>query len=191
MELNAPHDLPTLVARAQSGDETAYGAIFERFGDPVYRYLAVRCGDAHLAEELTGELWVRVVEHLPAFRFRHPPSEAAFAAWLYRIAKNLLHDKYRRSAREPGPLTEMMPSSERPLDDQVIAREAHQRLHAAIAQLTPEQREVVLFRFMEERHIADVALLMERSQGAVKTLQYRALHALAGLLGGQRRQQKG
>ncbi len=190
MKPSMEQDLSTLVARAQRGDETAFDAIYESFATPLYLYLTVRCDDPLLVEELASDLWVRVVEHLPAFRFRHPLSEAAFAAWLYRMAKNLLDDVHHRSTQEQVARGGTPSFAEMLLDDQVVVRKAKQRLRAAVDQLLPDQREVVLLRFIEKRRIADVALFMGWSEDAVKTVQYRALHALTSLLGGQRRDQK-
>src|SRR5262245_52240504 len=79
-------DLASTVAQAQLGDQTAFDAIYDRFADALFRYLYARCGDTMLAEELAGDVWVRVVERLPAFRFPPGEPEAAFAGWLYRIA---------------------------------------------------------------------------------------------------------
>ena len=180
----------TLVTRAQSGDAAAFDMLFEHFADPMYRYVYARCRDAHVAEELTGDLWVKVVEHLPAFRFPHTASDLVFRAWLYRIARNLVHDFYRRSGRESVPLTDTTPSSDITPDDYVIQDEARQQLFEAIKQLTANQHEVVLLRFIEERSIAEVAALTGRSEGAVKLLQFRALDALAHVLGGQRKRKR-
>lgn len=180
----------TLVTRAQSGDGAAFDTLFEHFADPMYRYVYARCRDAHVAEELTGDLWVKVVVHLPAFRFPHTPSDLVFRAWLYRIARNLVHDFYRRPSRESVPLADTMSSSDISLDDHVIQDEARQQLVEAIKHLTANQHEVVLLRFLEERSIAEVATLTGRSEGAVKLLQFRALDILAQVLGGQRKRKR-
>ncbi len=181
------HDLASIVVRAQAGEQAAFDAIYDRFADPLFRYLYARCGDAGLAEELTGDLWVRVVERLPAFRFPRDAPEAAFAGWLYRIARNLLIDASRRRSSGNVPLAETISSSEEAPDERVIVGEEHQELRTAIEKLTPEQREVLMLRFVEECSNAEVAQLTGRAEGAVKVMQHRALNALAGILGGQRR----
>jgi RNA polymerase sigma-70 factor (ECF subfamily) len=177
-------DSADTISRAQRGDQEAFDAIYARFADPLYRYLYARVGDGAIAEELFGELWLRVVERLGAFRPPASGAEHAFAAWLYRIAHNLAVDSLRRRgglpldaeivSREPGP------------DEQVIGGEERTTLRDALAQLTPDQREVVVMRFYEERSSAEVAALTGRSEGAVKVMQHRALHALARLLGVER-----
>jgi RNA polymerase sigma-70 factor (ECF subfamily) len=182
-------DLASTVAQAQLGDQVAFDAIYDRFADALFRYLYARCGDVALAEELTGDVWVRVVERLPAFRFPAGDPDAAFAGWLYRIARNLVIDSYRRRRHHAHvPLSDTLSANEAPPDEHVIAGDDRRALRAAIEQLTAEQREVVLLRFVEERTNAEVALLTGRSENAVKVMQHRALGALSRLLGGRRGQ---
>ena len=180
-------DLTGTVAAAQAGDQAAFDAIYDRFAEPLFHYLYARCGDAELAEELTGDLWVRVVERLPAFRFRGNAPEAVFAGWLYRIARNLMTDAYRRRDHTNLPLVETIPSHAMPLDARLIAEEEQRELCTALERLTTEQREVLQMRFIEERSPTEVARLTGRSEGAVKVMQHRALGALARMLGVQRR----
>ena len=179
-------DLAEAVRQAQQGDQAAFTAIYEQFAAPLFRYVLVRCGDVGLAEELTSELWLRVVERLPAFRCPADHPEKAFPAWLYQIARNLAIDAARRGGTAALPLPETMIAREAPLDEWVIGREEQQALCAALAHLTPEQRDVLLLRFLEAYNTADVARLLGRSEGAVKGLQHRALAAVARTLGGQR-----
>ncbi|MCG8346226.1 MAG: sigma-70 family RNA polymerase sigma factor [Chloroflexales bacterium] len=175
-------DLASIVARAQAGDHAAFDAVYDRFADPLFRYLYARCGNTTLAEELTSELWVRVVERLPRFRFPRDNPEAAFAGWLYRIAQNLVTDHYRRKANTDVTLAETISNRDAAPDEQVIASDKQRALHAAMEQLTPDQREVIMMRFIEERSHAEVAQLTGRSEGAVKVMQHRALEALARLM---------
>jgi RNA polymerase sigma-70 factor (ECF subfamily) len=172
--------------RAQEGDHAAFDAIYDQFADALFRYLYARCGNAGLAEELTGDVWVRVVERLPTFRFAGTNPEAVFAGWLYTIARNLMIDSYRRKRTVQVPLTETISSHDMLPDEHVIASDERQALRAAIEQLTADQREVVLLRFVEERSNAEVAQLTGRSENAVKVMQHRALTTLARTLGVRR-----
>jgi RNA polymerase sigma-70 factor (ECF subfamily) len=172
--------------QARGGDQAAFAAIYDHFAEPLFHFLLVRCRDAAVAEELTGELWMRVVERLPAFRCPRDNPQMALAAWLYQIARNLAIDSYRRRSAAQVPLAETIPSCEAPLDERVIGGEAQQELCAALSKLTPEQREVLLLRFIEQRSTAEVAALTGRSEGAVKVMQHRALDAVARVLGVKR-----
>ncbi len=179
-------DLVQLVQAAQAGDRVAFDSIYERWATPMFRYLYLRCGDVSTAEELSGDLWVRVVERLPSFRFPSSGQEAAFAGWLYRIAKNLLIDASRRRGNNNVALSDALVSSETAAEEQVLVGEEHADLREALDHLTAEQREVLLLRFVEERRVDEVARITGRSENAVKVMQHRALGALARLLGGER-----
>jgi len=179
-------NLSEVLTRAQEGDQRAFDVIYQRFGDPLFRYLYARCGDASQAEELHGDLWLRVVERLGSFR--PPPNgvDAAFAAWLYRIAYNLVIDSVRRRHGSGVPLDLDIASREPAPEEQIIAASETEALRAAIDRLTPDQREVVVMRFFEERSNAEVAALTGRTEGAVKVMQHRALGSLARFLGIER-----
>ena len=172
-----------LVARAQEGDRAAITAIYERFADAVFRYLYSRCGNVTVAEDLASDLWLRVVERLPTFRFKGEQSETVFAAWIFRIAANLTIDTFRSRKTDTVPLTDDITSHTRLPDEQVVAGEEHAELRAAIEQLTVDQREVLLLRFVSRNSNAEVARLLGRTEGSVKLLQHRALGALARMLG--------
>ncbi|NTU78909.1 MAG: sigma-70 family RNA polymerase sigma factor [Chloroflexales bacterium] len=179
-------NLSEVLARAQRGDQRAFDLIYHRFADPLFRYIYARSGDASQAEELHGDLWLRVVERLGSFR--PPPSgvDAAFAAWLYRIAYNMVIDSVRRRGGPGVSLDIEIVSHDPAPDEQIIVASEAEALHAAIERLTPDQREVVVMRFFEERSNAEVAALTGRSEGAVKVMQHRALKTLARLLGIER-----
>src|SRR5689334_8111396 len=91
-------NLETIIALAQRNDHSAYEQLYGRFVDQLYRYLYVRCNDPDVAEEALGELWLRVVQHLPQFRIPDSGVDQAFTSWLYRIARNLSVDvqRYKR-----------------------------------------------------------------------------------------------
>jgi RNA polymerase sigma-70 factor (ECF subfamily) len=178
-------DLAALLQQAQAGDAAAFDAIFNHFAPPLFRYLYARCGDVDMAEEIASSTWVRAVERLASFRIdksKASSPEIAFAAWLYRIGHNLLIDAHRRAGRGTVPLDESLEQDNVSIDERVLAAESRQELQSALMQLTPEQREVIVLRFIEEWSTADVARATGRTEGAVKALQHRALATLARLL---------
>src|SRR5687768_11261775 len=128
-------DLSEAIERVQQGDQRAFDLIYDRFADALFRYMYARCGDPTLAEDLLGDLWVRVIERLSSFH--RPPSgvEPAFAAWLYRIAHNLVIDSFRRKRARNLPLDPGLTAWEPPPDEQAILRDERRQLHAAIARL--------------------------------------------------------
>jgi RNA polymerase sigma-70 factor, ECF subfamily len=178
-------DLAVLLRQAQAGDASAFDLIFQRFATPLFRYLYVRCGDVDMAEEIASSTWVRAVEQLASFQIGKSNSstfESAFGAWLFRIGHNLMIDAYRRRSRSTVPLEDSLVQGDMHVEEHILDTETHQELRTALLKLTPAQREVVLLRFVEERSTAEVAHLTERTEGAVKALQHRALAALARFL---------
>jgi len=178
-------ELGTIIALAQRNDQGAYEQLYGRFVDQLYRYLYVRCNDAGLAEEVLGELWLRVVQHLPQFRIPAKGADQAFVSWLYRIARNLSVDAMRYKHKYIYGIPEMIESPEPLAEDRVVAEDDRQLLDKALTTLTIEQREVILLRFHDDRTISEVAELTGRTETAIKGLQHRAVGALARAMGVQ------
>ncbi len=169
-----------LLKRAQAYDEQAIAQLYDQYAPRVYAYLYRRLQDAQLAEDLTGEVFVRLLEALQSEQFWH----TSFRAWLYRVAHNLVVDVYRRRAVGTTLPLDDRPSlanSEEPPETVVEQREALDCLRKAVKQLTPEQQQVLVLRFGERLKAKEVAEIMNKSVGAVEALQHRALAALRRL----------
>lgn len=165
-----------LLKRAQSYDEQAIGELYDHYAPLLYAYLYRRVQDAQLAEDLTSEVFVRVLQAIQDERFWH----TSFRAWLYRIAHNQVVDYFRHQAR-----VTMLPLEEHLVadsgDDLEMAHEekrTHAAVGAAIRRLTPDQQQVLTLRFGEQMKTQEVADIMNKSLGAVEALQHRALAAL-------------
>ena len=179
------HDETALVERAVGGDTDAFGVLYQRHMDAIYRYVYLRVGDTEDAEDLTEQTFLKAWEALPGYKQRGNP----FTSWLYRIAHNVVVDHHRR--RRPilsTPLAERGDQASRPSTtlDQVIQAEEADTLAAAIAQLPEEQQQIVILRFVEGLRHAEVARIMDKSEGACRVMQHRALAALNRLLAGVR-----
>jgi len=177
------NEIAELIARAQQNDQEAYEQIYQRYVDHLYRYLYIRCRDTSVAEEVLGDVWLRVVQYLPRFQIPSSGADRAFATWLYRIGRNLLSTATRKQRWQTTVMPEWLQCSDPDLDDYMIIQDERLELARALAQLTPDQRDVILLRFHEEHTSADVAALTGRTHGAVKALQHRALNTLARELG--------
>ena len=166
-----------LLARARRLDDDAWQLIFERHYPRLYSYIYYRVGDAQTAEDLCGELFERAIQNIHRFKSR----DGGLAGWLTRIAQNLVRDYYRRrQTRPPDPMTlnETWADERRPPDHHLLHHEATDYLRTALQKLTPEQRDVILLRFVAQMRTPDVAALMNKTPGAIKALQPRALAAL-------------
>lgn len=170
--------LPTdaeLIARAQSGDVEAFGELYERYLDPIFRYVRLRLGDERAAEDLTEMVFVRSFENLYRYRERGLP----FSSFLYQVARNLLVDHFRRQPPEISleDLPGEMPGAPA-LDEKIIWRDEVRAVEYALAQLPPDYQEVIRLRVVLGVPTASVATYMGRSEGAVRVLLTRALRSL-------------
>ncbi len=186
MQSLADRHLVDIIKAAQQHDSAAFDHLYAHYTDALYRYIYARCGDTAAAEELLGDLWLRVVERIARFRLPDHGAEIAFTAWLYQIARNLVIDRYRKHKHTNSLLDDTWQSADPLVEDEIERRVHHHALQAALTTLTPDQREVVVLRFFEERTSSEVARLTGRSETAVKALQHRALGALARVLGAWR-----
>jgi RNA polymerase sigma-70 factor (ECF subfamily) len=171
-----------LIQAAQEHEQSAFDQLYSHYADALHSYLYSRCGDPVLAEDLLGDLWVRVVERLPSFRLPASGAEVAFTGWLFQIARNLVIDQQRRKRRTDVPLTEGVRSGALAPELAAEQHEEAQALYSALAILTPDQREIVVLRFFQELTSAEIAARTQRTEGAVKALQHRALATLARAL---------
>ena len=164
------------VRRAQSGDADAVADLYHAHAPAIFRYFALRVEDQASAEDLTAEVFTKMVSALPAYTDRGVP----FAAWLFRIAHDRLIDHYRRSAlRRSDPLDDRLPDGQPSIESQAIRRTEDQQLHSLIDELTDEQRMVVQLRFVEGYSLEETAQVLNKTVGAIKSMQHRALRQLA------------
>jgi len=166
-----------LVERVQQGDPEAAGALYDRFHLRIFRYIWARVNDRQTAEDLTGEVFVRMVAQLPAYQVTGAP----FEAWLYRIARNLVIDNQRKRGQYLAvDLTnaEGVQTSEGNPATLVESALMIERLALALRNLDPVQAEVIRLRFLAGLSIKETAASLEKSVAAVKALQYRGLATL-------------
>jgi RNA polymerase sigma-70 factor (ECF subfamily) len=164
-----------LVARAQKGDADAFGCLYRRYVEAIYRYLSVRLRDVQEAEDLTEDVFFRSFQSLSGYRERGWP----FSAFLYRVAKNMLIDYYRQKKPEIGlAAAERTPDSLRPLDDHVIRGEQLGVLRQALDTIPPNYREVVILRVILSLPTSVVARWMNQTEGATRVLLHRALESI-------------
>jgi RNA polymerase sigma-70 factor (ECF subfamily) len=170
-----------LLAAAMQYNEAALGELYDRYEAKIYSYIYRRTGDQPLAEDMTAQVFLKMLESIRDRKAWH----SSFSGWLYRIAHNLVIDHYRRRDRQHVMDIEEAPPMASDLEDPIQTAEMNldaERLRAAIQRLTDEQAEVVSLRFLEGYSIAEVAALTNRTEGAIKALQYRAVTTLRGLL---------
>ena len=176
----------TLIPACQRGDAGAVEGLYDLYADRIYHYVLARTGDVSASEDLTADVFLRVIQHVHRFKLDTARPSASVSAWLYRIAANLVADHHRARQRRPTvnieedvPLISAAPD---PLQ-QAERREALERLSGALEKLTEDQRLVVLCKFGEDMSNAEAADCLGKTEGAIEALQHRALRTLCRLLG--------
>jgi RNA polymerase sigma-70 factor, ECF subfamily len=165
-----------LVERAQRGDRTALEELYLLHFDRIYSYLHMSVGSRHDAEDLTTQTFVKMLESIGRFRWKSVP----FSAWLFRIAHNLAMDHFRAKRRwqpEEEP-PEPVGAEEASAEDQAFAAMGNASLLELIARLSPEQRHVLTLKFVFRFSNGEAAAILGKTEGAVKSLQHRALRSL-------------
>lgn len=165
-----------LVQRAKNGDANALVEIYETNQPTIYTYVFYRVGDVHLAEDLTAEVFVRMIHKLKTYQ----PNSRPILAWLYTIAHNLVVDHYRENGKATW--TELK-EDQSAIESDVFKRSnenclAQIDLVHALKTLTEEQRLVIVLKFIEGRKNIEIAEILNKSEGAIKSLQHRALNSL-------------
>lgn len=170
-----------LIERAKAFDEQALGKLYRRHADDIYRYIYYRVGDASTAEDLVGDVFISMLEGLSSYEYTGAP----FESWLYRIAHARVVDHYRRQElRQKTPLDDRLADAERVNPDALAgARDSFRRAWDAMQRLTNDQQHVLALRFFAGYSIAETAEVLGKSEGAVKSLQYRAIATIRRLLG--------
>ncbi|MBE2221721.1 MAG: sigma-70 family RNA polymerase sigma factor [Anaerolineae bacterium] len=170
-----------LVKRAQQGDITAIGALYDRHQMHIFRFVWSRVGNQQLAEDLTGETFTRMVSGLSGYKINETP----FRAWLYRIARNLVTDEFRkRQGKTAVPLQDVETMISFETNPDIVAENnlTLATVQEALAALDPTQREVVELRFLAGYSLQEVAETLDYSVAAVKSHQHRGLKALRAAL---------
>lgn len=170
-----------LVARARAGDQEAFARLYDRYVDLIYRYIFYRVGTVALAEDLTSETFLRALRRLGTFTWQGKD----FGAWLVTIARNLIADHFKSGRYRLEISTADMVDADRPEagpEAAVLDSITAASLLRAVRELGPDQQECLMLRFLHGLSIAETALAMDRTEGAVKALQYRAVRALARLI---------
>lgn len=170
-----------LIQRGQRGDRDAIAELYELYVERIFRYVSYRVEGAADIQDLTAEVFVKMVEGLPKYRNSGIP----FEAWLYRIASARIIDYRRRVQRRPqSELTESLTDDfdETP-EEAMVEQEELETLRRAIGHLNEEQQTLLVLRFIERKSHDQVAAIMGKSVSAVKSIQHRALNQLAAQLG--------
>ncbi|MFN8378401.1 MAG: sigma-70 family RNA polymerase sigma factor [Anaerolineae bacterium] len=166
-----------LVELAKGGRREAFGELYERYAEKIYSYVYFRTGNHHDAEDLTARVFFRAMAHIESYTERGVP----FQAWLYRIAHNLVANWHRdQGRRRIIPLDEFIASSMKSdaPDKQAEESEERENLKRAIRRLPEERQQLLALKFVDGLSNVEIGEIMDRTEGAIKSLYHRTLIAL-------------
>jgi RNA polymerase sigma-70 factor (ECF subfamily) len=174
-------EIDSLVELARAGDAHAFGSLYDMFAPRVYRFFRYRVSSGDAAEDLTQRVFLKMIEQLPSYRHQGVP----FAAWLFRMARNLWIDDHRTN-HPSTPLDDLVESASEATGPEDLAADSFDwgRVRRELDNLSADQREVISCRFFAELTPRETATQMSRSEGSVRVLQHRALATLRSRLGG-------
>lgn len=178
-----PDEERSWVEKARAGDPEAAGWLYERYFDRIYRYTFLKLGDPSDAEDLTEQVFLKMIESVGSFQWQG----SSFTAWLYRIAHNLIIDFVRQHARRPQtslePVGSLLHAEGGDPHEHAERRDFSLHLVECMSNLTDLQAQVIILKFGSDLSNAEVAEILEKSEGAVKALQFSALQKLNKLMG--------
>jgi RNA polymerase sigma-70 factor (ECF subfamily) len=169
-------DERVIVIQAQQGNEEALTILYESYLQAIFQYIRYRVDSTAIAEDLTAEVFLRMVRGLPNYEEKGIP----FRAWLYRIATNLLVDHYRQQQKNAStPIPEEYESDDSDPINRLTEEERFLRLRRAMRTLPSDYQDLLVLRFVEELPHGEIAKIMNKTVMALRAMQHRALKALA------------
>ena len=169
-----------LLQGAQRGDKKAIAELYDLHYEAVYNYIYYRVSDQQTAEDLSAEVFIRMLHKLPAYIDRGRP----FLAWLYTIARNIVIDHHRVGEKQElvAIKEELLEDRTRKPDQQLQDRQTEDCFKKALELLPESQRQLLVYRFINELSTPKIIQLLNKSDRAVRSLQHRALRSLERVL---------
>lgn len=176
------NDEITLIDAART-DPTAYGELYKRYVERIYNYIFFRTGSVKDAEDLTGKVFFKAMNHIKSYKHMGLP----FSAWLYRIAHNLVANYHRDRARKqeislddiPG---QVFPQMEHQPESRAMRSQEVENLLVTIRGLAPIRQELLILKFVDQLSNAEIGQILRKSEGAIKSLYHRTLLELREIM---------
>lgn len=166
-----------IIEKAKQGDTEAFSVLYQAYVTRIYNYIFYRTGNTYDAEDLTAKVFHRAMHAIRNYQHRGVP----FSAWLYRIAHNLVANWHRdNSRRKEIPLEDHTTRAGQTmhLETSLVNSQESELLMQAIRQLSAERQQLIILKYVEHLTNAEIAVIMRRSEGAIKSLYHRTLQAL-------------
>lgn len=170
-------ELTKLIRQAANGDEEAFGRIYDEFAEALYKFVKFKVTDQEQAEDILQDVFIKAWKGIPGLTL----TDLNFSAWLYTVAGNTVNDYFRRVYRRPQTVT-LSPDFEiaSPHDTSKATETAinTKHLHAALDKLSPDYKQVLELRFIQEFSVEETARILAKTTVGTRVLQYRALKKL-------------
>jgi RNA polymerase sigma-70 factor (ECF subfamily) len=170
-----------LLLKVSSGDKEAFGQLYDFYAPKIFRFVRLKVGSQALAEDLSSESFLRAWEYL---RREEKEVEDSFQALLYKIARNLIVDHYKRKSSQEIFLEDdfMDFLLKEPARDEIASKEEAEELHKALVYMKEEYQSVIIWYYIDELSVPEIAKILDKSQGATRVLIHRALKSLRNAL---------
>ena len=168
-----------LLSLAAQGDKRAFGLLYERYRDEIYRFAFYRLGDPDEAEDVTANAFVKTWEYLPRIS-RQDASIRNLRSWLYQVTRNLVVDHYRK--QKALPLPERLREGDDSTTNVAETNIVYELLARGVMRLRPEYQQIIILRFINQLSHKEIAEIMKLNAGQTRVMQYRALKELQGIL---------
>ncbi len=173
-------DEQQLIPRAKQGDKNAISTLYRVYVQAIFRYISYRVESDAIAEDLTAEVFLHMIQGLP----RYQQTPAPLGAWLFRIAANQVADHYRRKRHVASePISDSQPSDDTDPFGELEDEEERVQIREALGTLPEDYQTLLILRFMQQLPHSEVAATMRKSEAAIRVMQHRALKALAKAIG--------
>jgi RNA polymerase sigma-70 factor (ECF subfamily) len=169
-----------LISTAKKGDRDAFGQLYGHYHPAIYRFVAAKVSFRHEAEDITHEVFLKAWKSLPSYKEKGFP----FSSWLYRIARNRVIDHYRTKKNDSDienvsdEFVKIVDDIEESIDHLID----FERVREKLSQLSSDQQDVLILKFVEDMEIAEIASILKKKEGAIRIIQHRALNKLKQLL---------
>jgi RNA polymerase sigma-70 factor, ECF subfamily len=171
-----------LIAGSLAGDDQAFGKLYDKYIDEIYRFILMRVRSKEEAQDLTNEVFLKIWQYIN----NNDTDIDNVRAFLYRIARNIVIDKYRKSGKELLALDEDMiesiPDESLDLEDEVQKKDELNEVLGVVDKLPEDQRELILMKYVQDLSVKEIAQVLEKSRGAVRVSLHRAIKKLKTLL---------
>lgn len=179
-----------LIFQAQGGGSEAFGKLYDHYGPAIYRFIAIRVSSRQEAEDLTHEVFLSAWQKLPSYKEKGFP----FSSWLYRIARNRVIDHYRTKKDQLSLDDPEKELSAKIADEAIVSIDVEmdkslsiEEVKAVMKNLSQDQQDVIILRFVEDLEPREIAKILKKSEGSVRTIQFRAIEALKKLIAKDKR----